>query len=119
MDVRAQAITASWINVLAGAWLIISPFVFGNPLPFQSNEFWIGLLVGIVALVRAFSPARNVWLSWVNLIAGVWLLFSPFALGYTITSLIWNSLILGAIVTADAIWNLAAGSSASHRHAGI
>lgn len=120
MNSRMQAQTASIINLLAGIWLVMSPFIFGRIAPFQTNEFWIGIIVAFVALVRAFNPARNVWLSWANLIAGIWLLISPFALGYVLDILFWNSMILGAIVTLDAIWNIAAGTSArSGRHARI
>lgn len=98
----------------------MSPFIFGNIAPFQSNEFWIGLIVGVVALIRTFRILENVWLSWLSLIAGIWLITSPFVLGYTFNILFWNSMILGFIVTTNAIWNIAAETSASRQsHAKI
>lgn len=117
MNSRDQAVTASWINVVAGAWLIISPFILGYANTVQrTNDIWLGAIVGILALIRAFTPAGGTtWLSWLNIIAGVWLIISPFALGTTMLASLWNDIILGVIVTLDAIWNSAAGSSASSR----
>jgi hypothetical protein len=48
----------AWINVLAGIWLIISPWVLG----FQANSAatWsaviTGIIVGLVALAGYFLP---------------------------------------------------------------
>jgi hypothetical protein len=48
----------SWCNVILGAWLIISPFVLGfsnAPLPTWHNII-VGIVVGLLALSRAFVP---------------------------------------------------------------
>jgi hypothetical protein len=51
----------AWINVLAGIWLIISPWVLG----FQANSAatWsaviTGIIVGLVALASYFAPGYN------------------------------------------------------------
>lgn len=118
MESRSQSVLASWLNVIAGIWLIIAPFIFGfsNPTA-RTNEIWLGFIVGILALIRAFTPLRSIWLSWVNLIAGIWLIISPFVLGYANTSSSANDIILGIIVGVIAIWNLAASTNAvSHTH---
>lgn len=39
------------------------------------------------------------WLNVVNIVAGIWLIISPFVLGFTTnTAAMWNAIILGIIV---------------------
>ncbi len=116
MENRNQSVTASWINVVAGIWLIIAPFVLGyvNNAP-RTNDIWLGIIVGVLALIRAFTPTSTVWLSWINIVAGIWLIIAPFVLGYANIGPRINDIILGIIVAAVAIWNSAAGSSSSSR----
>lgn len=52
MDNRGQFAGASWINFLAGIWLILSPFVLGN---FSTQAFWNNIIVGAIVLVLSFS----------------------------------------------------------------
>jgi hypothetical protein len=97
--------TASGINVVAGLWLIIAPFILnyaffgGNP----TNDIILGIVIGILALIR-ISNHDIVWPSWINLIAGIWLIISPFVLGYSsIPRIVWNDIILGVVVGVLAI----------------
>lgn len=118
MDTKNQAVTASWINVIAGLWLILAPFVLSYTNAAQkTNSIWLGIIVGVLALIRAFTPASSgtVWLSWINIIAGIWLIVSPFVLGAASSMALWNNIIIGAIVLLDAIWNSAAGGNAASR----
>jgi hypothetical protein len=107
----ASAGTASVLNIIAGLWLIISPFVLGyTALPVA---LWDTLIVGIVVLVlawaRAANPERHAGLSWLNLLLGIWLIVSPFALTYsTYPRPTWNGVIVGFIVAILAIWSAAA-----------
>ncbi len=97
----SSARTASGINVLAGIWLIISPFVLGFwRVPAAT---WDNIIVGIVVLIlaatRVAGPARTAWASWVNLILGIWLIISPWVLRIAeYPSPTWNNVILGIIV---------------------
>lgn len=113
MENRPQESSASVINVIAGIWLIISPFILGfsagNPM---LNSVILGIIVGVLALVTATSD-RAPWLNWVNIVLGIWLIASPFILGYAgILTATWNHVILGAIVA------IFAGLSSSFHAAG-
>ncbi len=115
MENKNQAVIASWITVIAGIWLIVAPFVLGyvNGTP-RTNDIWLGIIVGVVALIRAFTPANTIWLSWINILAGIWLIIAPFVLGYANSAPRLNDIILGVIVAAVAIWTSAADSGSSH-----
>jgi hypothetical protein len=71
--------TAGTLNFLVGLWLIVSPFAlgydrgdpFGNPIVF-------GALVALLGLFRATGTGRATWLSWANVVAGIWLFVSGF-----------------------------------------
>jgi hypothetical protein len=100
--------TASVLNIIAGIWLIISPFWMGfwqAPAPLW-NTLILGIVIGLLALARACYPARNVGLSWVNLLLSIWLIVSPFFLAYPAgTVAVPNNVILGIIVGVLAIWS--------------
>lgn len=119
MDDKDQVITASWINVIAGAWLMLSPFVLVYGIGIvRITDLWLGFIVGILALVRLVTPTRSIWLSWVNILTGVVLIIVPFVFGYTDNTLqMWNDVVAGIIIVADALWNSTAGERlASHQH---
>lgn len=97
---------ASVLNVLAGIWLIISPWVLGfNDL---QVAFWDTLLVGIAVLVLAairLATTGTQGLSWINLILGVWLIISPFALGFAAAQVsMGNAIFLGVLVGIFSLW---------------
>ena len=46
--------------------------------------------------------ATKRWQDWINLFLGVWLLVSPWALGYGQTTAAWNAYVLGAGIVAFA-----------------
>ena len=119
MDDRAQVQTASGLNIIAGIWLIIAPFIlgYGTSKPI-TNDIILGIIVGIVALIRVFNPVRTTMLSWINIIAGAWLIIVPFLLSYAYTTPRWNDVILGIIVLVLAIWSMGAGAqTTTHRFA--
>lgn len=103
---RDQSMTANGLSVLAGIWLIIAPFILGylSNTP-KTNDVWLGIIVGVVALINMFTSFRATWLSWINVIAGAWLIIAPFALSYPSTTPRWNDVILGIIVIALAAWS--------------
>jgi hypothetical protein len=99
----------SVLNLLIGIWLIISPFVvmaFNQLMNMRANNVIIGILVGLVALFRASNSARAQW-SWANVVLGVWLIISPFALGVSSNvTVVWHNVIAG-IVVALLAWSRA------------
>ncbi len=94
--------TASVINFILGIWVLISPFVLR-----VSNfriALWNNVIVGIIII--AFSATRawggryqSTGIGWVNFILGIWLIISPFVIGFrTSPALVWNNIIAGIVV---------------------
>lgn len=108
-DIRNTPNTSAWIsglNVIAGIWLIIAPFVlvYGNGTA-RVNDIVLGIVIGVFALIRAFIPSfQTVWLSWLNALWGIWLILGPFFLAYTGKART-NDIILGIIVFILGLWS--------------
>lgn len=85
------------INILAGIWMIIMPFALGAATGARWDDVIFGVLVIIFAAARLASPTAN-GLSWVNFAFGIWLLISPYVLGFAGSGVRWNNTITGIIV---------------------
>lgn len=94
-------------NVVLGIWLIIAPFILGYTIITAAmwNDILVGLAVVILAGIRVSRPTANSWLSWANVVLGVWLIIAPFALGYTGTIALWNDMVVGLVVAAFGVWS--------------
>jgi hypothetical protein len=95
---RGDVTAASGLNVLAGIWLIIAPFVlgYGNGDPYW-NDIVFGAIVVVLAGARALGAYRQAWMSWLNMLIGAWIFISAFWLDAT-SRASWNDIILGAII---------------------
>lgn len=104
-----QTTTASGLDVLAGIWLLISPFVltFRGVNGAMTNNVVMGIAIGILATYRLFSAAaNNAWVSWLNALLGVWVLISPWVLGFSLSNTaMTNNLIVGIIVIILSVWS--------------
>lgn len=120
MNRSNQIITMSWINLITGIWLIAAPFVLGYSYNTpKTNDIWLGAVVGILALIRAFNPFRMVWINWVNVLAGIWLIIAPFVLRYSTAASFWNDVIVGIIVAAVAFGGAGVTVSQQTKHARV
>ena len=95
------------VNLLLGLWLIASPWALGFSA--EVNPTWnaviFGLLIAAVSLVALFRVMA--WEEWVNLAAGIWLLISPWVLGFSgIAMALYNAVIVGVVVAVLALWAL-------------
>lgn len=95
---RENIMVASGISLVAGVWLMITPFVLALTGSAMTNLFFVGLLVALFALIRMLSVETSGYLSWINAILGVWLVISPLFLAALTTAAVWNSIILGLII---------------------
>lgn len=99
--------TASVLTLIAGLWLIISPFwmgYFAAPVPLW-NTLILGIVVGVLALIRACYPRQNVWLSWITLLLGIWLIISPWLLSYHGQVVaVRCDVITGIVIVVTALW---------------
>jgi hypothetical protein len=104
-----QGTWASGLNVIAGLWLLISPWVLG--FTDTQNALWnnviLGIAIAIIAFIRAGGWYTPQWLGWLNLILGIWVFIAPFVLGYSnVSSALWDDLVLGVIVVVLSAWSL-------------
>lgn len=108
-SIRPAPTTSVWIsalNVIAGIWLIIAPFVllYGNSTA-RINDIVLGIVIGVFALIRSFIPGfQTVWLSWLNALWGIWLIIGSFFLEYSGQARV-NDIILGIIVLLLGLWS--------------
>ena len=105
---EGQAMTASGLDVLAGIWLLISPFVltFSTLHSAMVNNVIFGIIIGLLALFRFFNPSNGVVVSWINVILGIWVLISPWVLGFGMNRVpATNNVIMGIIVIILAGWS--------------
>ena len=100
---RSDVAGFSGLNVLAGIWLIIAPSVLGYSARVPRwNDVVFGIVVGLLALIRAAGGYRQHWASLVNALVGIWLFVGAFTIDHSAVAM-WNDVILGAIVFALAI----------------
>jgi hypothetical protein len=95
-----------WTNWILGIWLCISPWalLFSNDPTATRNAVLVGVLL-ILAEVVTLSIFQ-VWEEWINVVLGLWLAVSPWALGLAEGSARTNFLIVGLIVLALALYEI-------------
>jgi hypothetical protein len=102
------AMTMDWIELVAGAWLVISVWVlsFTAATGAAWTSWLTGVAISIVALwAMAVRPRRSALTAeWANLILGVWLFVSPWIVSFTnSTSASWNAWVTGVVVALASI----------------
>jgi SPW repeat len=83
-------------NLILGAFLFVSPWIFGFAAGASENANIAGLVIAIIAI--AALAAFAVWEEWLNLIVGLWTLVSPWVLGFQGTSAMTVHVVIGAAV---------------------
>ena len=104
-----------WLNYFLGLWLFGSPWflehsmITGTPQAGTQAMFslWtVGLCV--VLLTSIVIEGLRAWAELIILVLGAWLLLSPWILGFSASPvLMWNSVIVGALILIFAGWRLA------------
>ncbi|MFC4852819.1 SPW repeat protein [Actinophytocola glycyrrhizae] len=102
---------ASAVTFLAGVWLIVSPFALGHTATGGEfggywNDVTVGIVIALLALVRAVAPREVPWFSMVNIALGGWLILAPWVLAYNegadAVAATTNDMIVGAVVVLAA-----------------
>lgn len=101
-----EARSLAGINFILGIWLIISPWVL-NYFTAQArwDQFAAGIAITVLSLIRYAMPRAN-WASWLNGLAGIWMIIAPFVLNYVKTASFWNEIIVGIVVAVLAFANV-------------
>ena len=96
---RGGASVQDWIMLVCGVLLFIAPWTMGfagDPAP--ARAAWVGGIV-ITAMAIAALVQFAEWEDWVELIAGVVMIASPWLLGFAaMPYAVWSFVLLGAIV---------------------
>lgn len=102
---RTSGRLQDWFNLILGVWLVIAPFV-GVGMTSDAaawNSYVAGVAVAILAGAAIARP--QAWEEWVNLLIGLWLVLAPFVLGFTDQpGPMWNQIVIGLLIGADALW---------------
>ena len=95
-------------NLILGAFLFVSPWIFGFDAGRASeNAIIAGIAIAVLAI--AALAAFAVWEEWLNLIVGLWTLVSPWVLGFQGTTAMTVHVIVGAavaVLAAVELWLL-------------
>ena len=107
MDNWNNAKSCDVANLILGAFLFLSPWIFGFDAGTASKNAMIaGIVIAVVAIAALWAFA--VWEEWLNLIVGLWTLVSPWVLGFNgTTKAMAVSVVVGilvAILAAVEIW---------------
>jgi K+-sensing histidine kinase KdpD len=101
---------ASGINLILGIWLFVAAWaVPWDVHAARSNDLTMGVIVFILAVIRLAARERALVASWLNVLAGVWLIIAPFALHFESNGQRWNSIVAGIVIAILALISSGAG----------
>ncbi len=114
-----RAKTASGINVVLGAWLVASAWIFVYT---TASGAWDSVVVGALIFIFAVTRVSNLvgpMLARVNTVLGLWTIASPWIFGYANGGpAMWNSICTGIVITvlawSSAVATLAREEQESH-----
>lgn len=125
VDLRGSKLLAGLAS-LFGAWVALSPFVYGDVADGISlaaagwNNVIVGTAIFLVAGANFYrlSKERNVSRAAAGLVAllGLWLLVAPF-ITFTMGTMFWSTVVSGLIVAAIGAYNAYKGSQAADQQA--
>jgi hypothetical protein len=87
--------TARWINVLLGAWLFISAFLWPHAPGQFANTWVVGLMVVVLSLIAAGGYS---WARYLNAVAAVWLFFATLFMPRMSVGTLWNNCLVAIVV---------------------
>ncbi|TJW50826.1 MAG: hypothetical protein E5X65_26060 [Mesorhizobium sp.] len=103
----------SWkgfLRTMIALWTMISPWVLvhlsmalPSQVQFNVGALWNFLVVGLVMMVTSIVLQANstVWQGRINAAMGVWLIASPWVLGFrSDLVLTWNAVVIGVLTLA-------------------
>ena len=96
------------VNAVLGVWLVLSPWALayaGDAAP-AANAVIVGIALIAAALGAIFVP--RAWEEWTEAVLGVWLIVSPWVLGFSEQILAMRTAVAtGIVIAVLALWTLA------------
>jgi SPW repeat len=92
-------------NLVLGAILFVSPWIFGFAGKPSENAMIVGIVIAVLAI--AALAAFAVWEEWLNLAVGLWAVVSPWVLGFQGTTAMTVHVVIGiavAVLAGIEIW---------------
>ncbi len=114
MDAKVQSITASVLEVIVGAWVMLVPVFTSVTGGMLTSILITGGLIALAGLVQLFW--ENILPSWVDAVAAIWLAASVYVFSGVSTAVKWNVVIAAAVTLILAIWDVAEVSQTQHLH---
>jgi hypothetical protein len=105
MEEWSRAKLCDVVNLVLGTILFFSPWLFGlSPGAPRQIASIIGLFIAVLSI--AALTAFAVWEEWLNLIAGVWLVVTPWLLGFEDSNAVIVDLAIGIFVVVLATFEI-------------
>ena len=95
------------VNLVLGLWLVVSPWVLAYTAEAQAtgNAVAAGILIAGLALLAVYKVMA--WEEWFSVALGLWLVASPWILGFSgVAAAMWSAVIVGLVVAVLALWAL-------------
>lgn len=106
-----------WANIVLAVLLFITPWVFQftgsaegggiietTAVSAAAWNAWVSALV-VAALAVAALLRFAEWEEWLNVAAGIWLVVSPWLLGFaSLAAAMWSAVALGALIAISSGW---------------
>jgi hypothetical protein len=92
-------------NLIAAAVLFLAPWLFSLTNGTARLDFWVSAVAIIALSVAAIFTYAN-WEEWLNVVVGVWLIASPWLLGFAHLRAMPLAVGVGSIVTFLALLEL-------------
>jgi len=108
LSTRRREAVLDLYNILLAAFLFTTPWLFAYANEVVRWDMWIvGAAIMAVALLAIFAYAA--WEEWVNTMLGIWLIVSPWLLGFAHTRAMHFSIGIGLAVILMALIELMLG----------
>lgn len=107
-----------WINLVLAVCLFISPWVLGfvGTTAAAWNAWLVAIILGALAIAALSVFAE--WEEWINLVAGLWLIVSPWLLGFAANmNAMWTHVVIGILAAAVSAWAIWGHRHIPHAHA--
>ncbi len=112
---QGQVKVASGIDIPVAVWLFISPWVVAMTMGLAWSNWIVGVIVVVLACIRAFGAYGAEGISWINFVLGIWVIISPWFITRAATDADWwNNVLTGAAIVILAFWSAMATHSEPH-----
>ena len=99
------------VNAVLGVWLVVSPWLMGYQD--SSAAMWNAVIVGMALVAAALGAifVPRAWEEWTEGGLAVWLLASPWLLGFAaMEAAMLTAVVTGVVIFALALWTLTTDS---------